>query len=231
VTIFPRRTIRSMTWHEESVEADVARLHGLGVPRPAQRTVRWCVPTNSAIVLGSGQPESDVITSTAAELGIEVVRRRSGGGAVLVDPFDTVWVDVFIPADDDLWHFDVGVAFYWLGEVWAQALTKLGASQADVYRGPLVTSEWSKQVCFAGLGPGEVTVNGRKAVGLSQKRTREGALFQCSIYREFKTDRLLSLLSVAPSERARAHSEIEHFVRTLALDPILVRSSFLASLP
>jgi lipoate-protein ligase A len=39
---------------------------------------------------------------------------------------------------------------------------------------------WSRSVCFAGLGPGEVTVGGRKVVGISQRRRRDGALFQCA---------------------------------------------------
>ena len=36
-------------------------------------------------------------------------------------------------------------------------------------------------VCFAGTGPGEVLVAGRKVVGISQRRTRAGARFQCSV--------------------------------------------------
>ena len=51
-------------------------------------------------------------------------------------------------------------------------------ADAVVHRGGLVATPWSRQVCFAGLGPGEVTVAGRKVVGVAQRRTRHGARFQ-----------------------------------------------------
>ena len=44
------------------------------------------------------------------------------------------------------------------------------------------------------MGPGEVERDGRKVVGISQRRTRAGARFQCVAYREWRPDRLLALL-------------------------------------
>ena len=49
-----------------------------------------------------------------------------------------------------------------------------------MHRGPPVRTPWSDRVCFAGLGSGEVTVGGRKVVGLSQRRTKAASLFQCA---------------------------------------------------
>ncbi len=48
-------------------------------------------------------------------------------------------------------------------------------------------------VCFAGLGSGEVTIGGAKAVGLSQRRTRTGARFQCTCYRRWHPEPLRAL--------------------------------------
>jgi lipoate-protein ligase A len=124
-----------------------------------------------ALVLGSTQPMIDLD-------GIEVVRRRSGGGAVYLEPGGTLWVDVVVPRGDELWDDDVGRATYWLGEAWAAAV----GGGAVVHRGPMVRTEWSDLVCFAGLGPGEVTVDGRKVVGISQRRSRAAARFQCVTY-------------------------------------------------
>jgi lipoate-protein ligase A len=128
------------------------------------------------LVLGSTQP--DVKPPAAA--GLDVVRRRSGGGAVLVRPGSLLWVDVIVPSSDRLWRDDVGRAFAWLGETWLHALSGVGVGGARRHDGALVRTAWSDAVCFAGLGPGEVTVDGRKVVGLSQRRTREAALFQCA---------------------------------------------------
>lgn len=127
--------------------------------------------TAPALVLGSSQPDVD-------GGAVDVVRRRSGGGAVYVAPGELVWVDVFLPREDRLWDDDVGRAFWWLGDAWAGAL---GLDGLVVHRGAMVRTPLSGVVCFAGLGPGEVTRDGAKVVGMAQRRTREGALFQCAV--------------------------------------------------
>jgi lipoate-protein ligase A len=142
-----------------------------------RRTVWWFDVDRPALVLGSAQPESDVDAAAAAAAGVEVVRRRSGGGAVMLTPGDAVWVDLLIPADDPLWRDDIGLAAHWVGDVWAAVLRRLGVDAA-IHTGPLVRTPWSGRACFAGVGPGEVVVAGRKVVGISQRRTRAGARFQ-----------------------------------------------------
>ena len=67
--------------------------------------------------------------------------------------------------------------------------------------------EWSSLVCFAGLARGEVTA-ARKVVGISQRRTRHGSLFQCACLLRWAPADLLSLLALSPAERARAEAEL-----------------------
>ena len=115
----------------------------------------------------------------AAEHGIEVCRRRSGGGLVFVDPGSSLWIDVIVPRGDPLWSDDVSLAFDWVGQTWASALRAVDAgSKIAVHRGRVRHADWGRTICFAGLGPGEVVVDGRKVVGLSQRRTRDAARFQ-----------------------------------------------------
>jgi lipoate-protein ligase A len=130
-----------------------------------------------ALVLGSTQA-----MASGAGSSIEVVRRRSGGGAVLLAPGD-LWIDVVLTPDDPLWLDDVGRSAHWVGDVFAAAI----GGDAHVHRGPMVRTEWSSLVCFAGLGPGEVTAGegGPKLVGISQRRTRAAARFQCVAPREW----------------------------------------------
>lgn len=59
----------------------------------------------------------------------------------------------------------------------------------------MVSSPLATVVCFAGLAPGEVTVDGAKVVGISQRRTRAGARFQCSVPRVWDVDRHAVLLA------------------------------------
>jgi lipoate-protein ligase A len=183
-----------MRWAVERRALSVAAFHALDVPDPAERAVWIAEPTAPALVLGSAQPDDDV----RAGIDIEVVRRRSGGGAVLVVPGEVLWVDVIVPAGDALWDDDVGRATWWLGETWAAALGDLGVS-AGVHEGGLQRTPWSSSICFAGLGPGEVTVSGRKVVGISQRRTRHAARFQCAALGRWDPATLLELLAVDAS--------------------------------
>ncbi|HVF32061.1 MAG TPA: hypothetical protein VM933_03390 [Acidimicrobiales bacterium] len=184
-----------------------------------------------ALVLGSTQPSPAGGTG-----GIERVRRRSGGGAVLLRPGETVWVDVVVPRPDPLWSDDVGRAFWWLGEVWAAAL---GPDPAlAVHRGALVSSRWSRHVCFAGVGPGEVVVaggaagggggGGGKVVGIAARRTRDRALFQCAVPLAWDPAAYVALLGLPP-DAAEQLAAVAAPVVGLTADEVVDR--FLASLP
>lgn len=175
---------------------------------PLRRQVRILEPTDAAVVLGSAEPATHVHPAQAAARGLQVVRRRSGGGAVLLTPLDVVWVDVVVPAGDRLWLADIGRAAWWLGEVWACALGDLGIAHATVHRGRFERRRWSERVCFAGLGPGEVTVQGRKLVGLSQRRTRSGILLQCAALLTWRPEVLLDVLDLSDSQRRDAARDL-----------------------
>lgn len=195
-----------MTWRVEQHRGPASE--HLGQPQPQGRTVRVLEVTRPALVLGSTQPAGDVDEAAAARAGVEVVRRRSGGGAVLLAPGEALWFDVAIPAGDPLWSPDVGRAFHWLGRAWAEALAGLGVV-ARWHDGPMQHTPWSRRVCFAGLGPGEVLVDGRKVVGLSQRRTRGAALFQCCALLRWDPGALLDLLALTPEERETAAAALE----------------------
>jgi lipoate-protein ligase A len=165
--------------------------------------------TGSALVLGSAQPESAVDLAACAAAGVDVVRRRSGGGAVLVEPASVVWVDLVIGTTDPLWCADVGRSAWWLGEAWADALQRAGLGKPAVWKGPMERNAWSQLVCFAGLGPGEVVGSRRrKLVGISQRRTRYGALFQCACLLRWQPERLLDLLALDDADRQTAAREL-----------------------
>lgn len=168
------------------------------MPDVSVPTVRFADVDRAAFVLGSTQPEADVSPDAASRLGVDVVRRRSGGGGVLTAPAAQVWADVFIPRTHDLWDDDVGRATWWVGAAWATALAFLGVDDLEVHRGAMIQTLLSSRVCFAGLGPGEVTVGGAKAVGISQRRTREGALFQCAVPLSWDTLTYAELLALDP---------------------------------
>jgi lipoate-protein ligase A len=218
-------------WAVEVRRASASVLHARAMPGSddAVASLWWCEVDRPALVLGSAQADTVVDAAACARAGVEVVRRRSGGGAVLLIPGEVVWVDVVLPATDPRWSDDVGRATWWLGEAWAAALAGLGHPDAQVHRGAMVTSAWSQLVCFAGLGPGEVTVAGRKVVGISQRRARGVARFQCAVHRRWDPAALIGLLSpaVLPPEDP---AELRDAVATVDVTPGVLRAALLAAL-
>lgn len=207
-----------MSWIVERSVGSAGRFHDRPMPDPLERALWIFEPAAPAVVLGSAQRESVIDREAAERLGIELVRRRSGGGAVLLVPGEVLWVDVVLPRGDPRWHDDVGRAFHWLGEAWAEALVSVGVAASDlaVHRGPMVRTAWSDLVCFAGLGAGEVTVDGRKAVGISQRRTRDAARFQCVVHRRWDGERLRAVLTEprpSSSELAAMAAEVDDLDR------------------
>ena len=168
------------------------------MPRDGRRRVSWLCPAAPALILGSASPDPFDGART------DLVRRRSGGGLVWLDPETSAWVDVFVPAGDPVWHADVSKAFRWLGRTLATAFADAGVP-ASVHPGPYEAGPSDGLVCFGSLGPGEVMVDGRKLVGISQRRTREGSRFQCIAYERFELGPLETALDSATA--ARVHNQ------------------------
>ena len=170
-------------WQVHHIRDSVESVHSRELP--AERAIWRISISEPAIVLGSKQ-SFDIVDQQACDLdGVSIVRRRSGGGAVYLGFNEHLWIDLVISRDDELWNDDVGRAMWWVGELWADALAQNDVAQRDqilVHHGGLERSGLSDLVCFAGLGPGEVTLHGEKLVGISQRRTREMARFQCVLH-------------------------------------------------
>jgi lipoate---protein ligase len=151
------------------------------------------------VVLGSTQSKDIVNAPRASAVNAEVVRRRGGGGAVLLHPDDHLWIEAWIPRDDPLWDADVAAAATWVGDWWKAALSSLGARGSQVHEGRAVPGEHGALVCFSGKGPGELFKEDRKVMGLSQWRGREGALFHTCAYTHWDPRPLVDLLEVDPA--------------------------------
>jgi len=155
--------------------------------------------TSPALVLGSRQ-DAEILNPVGVRAGgYEVVRRRSGGTLVHLIPGEVLWLDVVVPASDRRFLADLRASMIWMGEQWATVLHSVSSEAASttpvagepprnisVYAGPVQSSPWADLLCFGGLGPGEVTVDGAKLVGISQRRSRLGARFQMAIHKRFE---------------------------------------------
>jgi lipoate-protein ligase A len=157
----------------------------LGAARAGTPQVAAFVHDRRALVLGSAQAASTVDEAACARDAIAVVRRGSGGGAVLCDP-TLLEVDVALPPGHPLAPADVTASYAWLGEAWCEALAALGVAArtagVDEARAlPPARAEAGRAACFASLVPHEVlTADGLKLVGLAQRRRGGAVLLQCA---------------------------------------------------
>ena len=221
----------SRAWSIERREGHAGDLHLLRDPDLPRRIARVLEVDRPAIVLGSAQRLDVVDAARAERAGVEVVRRRSGGGAVLLRPKEQVWIDLLVPAGDPLWHDDVGVAAWWAGEAWATTLDRLGSGPTRVHRGGMLKNAWSDLICFAGLGPGEVTVADHKIVGMSQRRSRAWTRIQTTAFTTWDPSALVHTLALTPDERALALAALIDSAAELPADRTDVVTSLLESLP
>ncbi len=158
-----------------------------------------------AIVLGRAQKVDDTFDAAVHAAGFEVARRVSGGTAVLVGPGECVWVDVVVERDGPGWHDDIAKAGCWMGDQWVAALAAAGLAGATVHRTGMERRPGSDVVCFAGVGPGEVlAADGAKIVGISQRRTRGWALFQCALPLRWDAEPLIAVLGSSAEPAANA---------------------------
>jgi lipoate-protein ligase A len=161
-----------------------------------------------AVVLGSSQPDTVVDPGALSRLGVEAVRRRSGGGAVTVAPGAQLWVEAWVPRGDALWDDDIVRAGLWFGELWVRALAAAGVGGLSVHRGRATVTAWSGLVCFAGVGPGEVMAGTTKVVGLSQRRTRAGARLHTMAALRWAPGDVLRLLEMSELERSAGQADL-----------------------
>lgn len=215
-------------WQIERLSGSAREFHGREIETVTSRTV-WVFESQSpALALGSTQSIGDVDMAAAERLGVDVIHRRSGGGAVLIEPGSALWIDIIIPSDDPLWNVDVSVAPIWLGRVWAAAIGRVGWDGAVVHQAAMRSTPRSAVVCFDGIGPGEVLLGG-KTVGISQRRTRSCARFQTIALLEWNWELQRELLDPGLRRVGGALEKVEVSV-LCGVDPDLLLDAFLAEL-
>jgi lipoate---protein ligase len=139
----------------------------------------WSLPTDAAIVIGSAQ---------RLATGGTVLRRSTGGGAVSCDD-RYLMLDVVLPRGHPLVIDDVGRSYRWLAKALLGALAARGAdlravTPREAASLPPADRAAARLACFAGTGTYELLTrsDGRKLVGLAQRRRGGAALLQAGMY-------------------------------------------------
>lgn len=181
---------------------DEALLRGrlAGTAPPTLRFFAWRPAT---ISLGYGQPLDDRIdVAAAAALGIGLVRRPTGGSAILHEgPELELTYSVTATTGDFPGAADLLATYRWIGEALAAGLQKLHAPVAMV---PVQPSDPTAMptFCFARTGSYELEVDGLKVVGSAQRRQGAGFLQHGAVMLGAAPDRLRAVFPTEPDPLA-----------------------------
>jgi len=217
----------------EAIAADEALLDQL---QPGQSALeRWWIAGSSAVVFGLGlrsRLASIVDIERCRAAGVEVLERRAGGGALLLDEHMLCGA-ICVPIEQVA--RDVTESYRWLGDHLASRLRALGidARRVDIEEAradTLALRTRSDDVarlllgtCYGSLSPHEVAIAGAKVVGLAQVRRRRAALFQVGVL--LKDQSRLADFLLAADERERALLRAELSRRTIGLEALTARSA------
>ncbi|MFN3742312.1 MAG: biotin/lipoate A/B protein ligase family protein [Anaerolineales bacterium] len=137
---------------------------------PTVRLYAWTPPCLS---LGHSQPWEDVDLEALEREGWQVVRRPTGGRAILHT--DELTYSVIGPATNPHLSGTVLESYRHLAEALIQALQLLGV---NAQMSPLLSSSGQSHppICFEVPSSYEITVGGKKLIGSAQSRRRGGVL-------------------------------------------------------
>jgi lipoate-protein ligase A len=215
----------------EQMLLDESLLHwaASGQERFAARTYGWTRPTLS---LGRAEPFPGDWDSRALETaGVEVVRRPTGGDAVLHDQEVTFAVAASIPGP---WATGPRAFAFQVAEALASALRGLGLPASVVAPGQeeSVAGPPGASPCFARAAAGEVRVLGYKTAGIASRFTRGAALSHASIPLTPRHRDVASYRRDAASARAELQAHARSVGEAIGhdADPVEVQKLLLAAL-
>ena len=179
---------------------------GRGASLPTLRLYAWHPPCLS---LGYAQPFSDIDRPRLLARGWDLVRRPTGGRAILHS--DELTYSVVAPPDEPRLAGTLLESYNRLAQALLAALQSLGLpveiqEHAALPAAHLCLRHWRRQntnpVCFEVPSTYEITVGGKKLVGSAQARRKEGVLQHGSLPLSGDLTRILQVLAF-PNEVAR----------------------------
>ena len=182
---------------------DEVLLEGAVTGEPVLRTYGWEPP---AISFGYGQqPWREVDLDKCRAAGIEVVRRLTGGRAVL--HWEELTYSVICREDDPQCGGPISHTYHRIGEALVHGLRLFGVEAVLERARPRALRPREAGVsepCFASLARWEVKCGGRKLIGSAQRRVRGALLQHGSLLIGSQHRRLLELLPAGGAEGGTA---------------------------
>jgi lipoate-protein ligase A len=192
---------------------------GRGESLPTLRLYAWTPPCLS---LGYAQPFADVDVPRLAKRGWEIVRRPTGGRAILHT--DELTYSVTGPADEPRLAGSVLESYNRLAKALLAAVQSLEMPVEMKEHAPGLLPETSNPVCFEVPSTYEITVNGKKLMGSAQARRKDGVLQHGSLPLTGDLTRIVQAL-VFPDETARADAAARLLAHAATVEAALGRAA------
>jgi lipoate-protein ligase A len=187
---------------------------GRGQALPTLRLYAW---EPACLSLGYAQPYADVDEARLKERGWEVVRRPTGGRAILHT--DELTYSVTAPADEPRLAGSVLESYNRLAGALLQAVQSLGLS-VEMKEGAGGNHNSPNPVCFEVPSAYEITVQGKKLIGSAQARRKEGVLQHGSLPLKGNLARITEALSFV-DETARLDAAHRLLERATTVETVL----------
>lgn len=200
-----------------AVDEAVLEHIGRGESLPTLRLYAW---EPACLSLGHAQPFADVDRARLKERGWEVVRRATGGRAILHT--DELTYSVTGSAEEPVLSGGVLESYNRLAQALLLAVKNLDLP-VEMKEGKANESAAPNPVCFEVPSTYEITVNGKKLIGSAQARKKEGVLQHGSLPLTGDLTRICQAL-VFESETAREAAAQRLLQRATTVESALGRT-------
>lgn len=176
-----------------AIDESIAQTVAAGMAPPTLRFYGWDPP---CLTLGYAQREAEVDWDGCAAQGISVVRRPTGGRAILHD--QEVTYSIIAPEDHPVVRGPILVSYLKISQGLLLGMQKLGINAQMTFRKD--KRKLRTAACFDSPSFYEMVIDGKKLVGSAQTRKNGVLLQHGSIIREMNADLLFSVLSFSSEE-------------------------------
>jgi len=188
---------------------------------PTLRLYGWGIPSVS---IGYFQKMTDIDIDYCQERGIPIVRRPTGGRAILHDY--EITYSFSIKTDSGIFSKGLLDSYEKISKAFSLALSKIGlAPEMKLQREP---HRSRSPLCFQSTSYGEITINSKKVIGSAQKRWSDGLLQQGSIPLIIEEEEIAKVFRLKSSETGKKFTGLKKILSDLNTESFknVIRISF-----
>ena len=193
-----------------AVDEAIAEAAAAGAVPPTLRFYRWNPPT---VTLGRHQKLADVDETQIAARGYDLVRRATGGRAIL--HVDELTYSVAGPIEEPRMAGGVMDAYLRFSNALLSGLSTLGL-KAEKAGGRTRAGRDLSAACFETPSAYEITAGGRKLMGSAQSRRKGYVLQHGSLPLWGDVTRLVDVLALSCTAKDRLRQQLRRQAATLA---------------